>query len=249
MGGVARVRWTPETLIVGIAVVMPDGTLRDQNAAWRSMDRPRDRGDPAIDRDSEFLRTVWIDQARHFHEVIAGRCKLFTCLAEDRTSEGRTLLVAMPRGAEPPHPLTLLRLSMAGLLPIDPIGAESATASIPEPRFVMDLIVRTIEQTIRTAISSRPAVAEDRVSSGVADGTAVDDAHTAILRFLTPRQREILRLMGIGRSNAEIAAELGISMNTVKLHVSAILRRLDLGNRMQAIAIGARICDRRLGDS
>lgn len=246
MGGVARVRWTPETLIVGIAVVMPDGTLRDQNAAWRSMDRPRDHDEPAIDDGSEFLRTVWIDQARHFHEVIAGRCKLFTCLQDDRTSEGQSLLVAMPRGAEPPHALTLLRLSMAGLLPIDPLGAGSATASIPEPRFVMDLIVRTIEQTIQTAISTRPT-APDRLNAAPANGPSDQDAGTAILRFLTPRQREILRLMGIGRSNAEIAAQLGISVNTVKLHVSAVLRRLDLENRMQAIALGARISERRIG--
>ena len=56
----------------------------------------------------------------------------------------------------------------------------------------------------------------------------------------------MLALIGQGRSNTEIAALLGISMNTTKLHVAAVLRRLRLDNRMQAVALGARLPDRRL---
>jgi len=55
----------------------------------------------------------------------------------------------------------------------------------------------------------------------------------------------VLALIGQGRSNTEIAALLGISMNTTKLHVAAVLRRLRLDNRMQAVALGARLPDRR----
>ncbi|WP_244670337.1 helix-turn-helix transcriptional regulator [Rhodoplanes elegans] len=239
MSGDARVRLPPETLVVGIAVLTPEGTFVERNAAWRSMDLAPGRDGSAIGGDSAFLRSTWIDQALHLRDVIAGRCKLFTCLQDDHATAGRTLLVAMPRGTEPPHALTLLRLSMQGLLPIDPLGGDLGSASIPEPRFVMDLLVRTIEDTIQTAIGSRTVRAD--ACPVPASPAGADDTHVAILRFLTPRQREILRLMGIGQSNAEIAEQLGISMNTVKLHVSAILRRLDLKSRMQAIALGARI--------
>jgi DNA-binding NarL/FixJ family response regulator len=52
---------------------------------------------------------------------------------------------------------------------------------------------------------------------------------------LTPREVDVLRLMARGRQNKEIAAELVISERTVKFHVSAILRKLEAGNRTEAV--------------
>jgi LuxR family maltose regulon positive regulatory protein len=51
---------------------------------------------------------------------------------------------------------------------------------------------------------------------------------------LTPREREILDLMGRGLANKEIAAKLVISENTVKVHVRHILEKLGVRNRIQA---------------
>ncbi|MGH3045660.1 MAG: response regulator [Gaiellaceae bacterium] len=51
---------------------------------------------------------------------------------------------------------------------------------------------------------------------------------------LTARELEILRLLGAGRSNKEIAAELQISERTARTHVSNILGKLDLTSRTQA---------------
>jgi DNA-binding NarL/FixJ family response regulator len=55
---------------------------------------------------------------------------------------------------------------------------------------------------------------------------------------LTDRQREILLLLGDGQSNKEIARQLELSENTIKVHVSGILRALNLRNRTQAGVIG-----------
>ncbi|MFD2181041.1 helix-turn-helix transcriptional regulator [Rhodoplanes azumiensis] len=62
----------------------------------------------------------------------------------------------------------------------------------------------------------------------------------SIVDHLPRRQRQVFALLGEGRSNGEIAAALGISTNTAKLHVAAVLRRLGLDNRMQAVALAAR---------
>ena len=52
---------------------------------------------------------------------------------------------------------------------------------------------------------------------------------------LTDREKEILRLLATGLSNAELAEHLFLSETTVKTHVSSILRKLHVRDRVQAV--------------
>jgi DNA-binding NarL/FixJ family response regulator len=54
---------------------------------------------------------------------------------------------------------------------------------------------------------------------------------------LTGRELEIIRLMVVGRTNKEIGNALGISVNTVKVHIGHILEKLGAGGRAEAVRI------------
>ena len=68
-------------------------------------------------------------------------------------------------------------------------------------------------------------------------GTPAPRSGEEAISGLTPRQRGVLELLGQGKANKEIGAELGLSEATVKQHVSAILKALNASNRVQAVLL------------
>jgi DNA-binding NarL/FixJ family response regulator len=66
------------------------------------------------------------------------------------------------------------------------------------------------------------------------------DLPSAADHLLTPREAEVLALLAQGLANKQIAVVLGISEHTVKFHVSSIYGKLGVGNRTEAVRVGAR---------
>lgn len=72
-------------------------------------------------------------------------------------------------------------------------------------------------------------------------GDARADDDLARIASLTPAQRRILAAIRQGLLNKQIAYELAISEATVKAHITAILRKLGVGNRTQAVLLAAKL--------
>lgn len=63
----------------------------------------------------------------------------------------------------------------------------------------------------------------------------------ARLRDLTPQQFRVLQMLGAGRLNKQIAYDLNVSEATIKAHVTAILRKLGVTNRTQAVLMAGKL--------
>ncbi len=96
-------------------------------------------------------------------------------------------------------------------------------------------IVRAIELVAAGESMLSPTVTRrliDRLA-GDQDADARHNAAAAQLNGLSPRDREVAAAIAQGKSNAAIAADLHLSVATIKSHVSAMLAKLQLDNRVQ----------------
>jgi DNA-binding NarL/FixJ family response regulator len=77
------------------------------------------------------------------------------------------------------------------------------------------------------------------------NGTSQQNPDTAALATLTPTQLKVLRGVHSGQLNKQIAWDLGIAEATVKAHMTALMRKLNVRNRTQvALAVQGLALDR-----
>jgi DNA-binding NarL/FixJ family response regulator len=97
--------------------------------------------------------------------------------------------------------------------------------------------VEDLQRAVRTVAEGGawldPAVTA-RVLATYRQGPVSSDPHPAV-DVLTPREREVLVLIGSGRSNAEIADDLSLGEGTVKTHVGHVFAKLQLRDRAAAV--------------
>jgi DNA-binding NarL/FixJ family response regulator len=94
-------------------------------------------------------------------------------------------------------------------------------------------IVRAIEHVHAGDSMLSPTVTRRLIALVAADDGGRRDAARARLEALSAREREVADAVGRGAANAEIARELHMSVATVKAHVSRVLVKLEVENRVQ----------------
>jgi two-component system, NarL family, response regulator YdfI len=123
------------------------------------------------------------------------------------------------------HPATeavaeVLRAGVKAVLPSGMGGQEIAAAIEAAAAGLVVLEATAVETLLRSP------------SPASSDGTLVE--------ALTPRETEVLRLLGAGLGNKEIASRLEISEHTVKFHVASIMGKLGATSRTEAVTLGIR---------
>ena len=102
------------------------------------------------------------------------------------------------------------------------------------------LLLRNVSaEALAAAVSAVTLVLDPAIASRLIPGrTPVRPSTT---HDLTPRELEVLQLMAEGMANKAIAARLGVSEHTVKFHVNAVLGKLAVGSRTEAVVQAARL--------
>ncbi|MBQ1069190.1 response regulator transcription factor, partial [Micromonospora sp. D75] len=133
--------------------------------------------------------------------------------------------VAAWRTAGPPYPLGRARLGLA-----------EAAAAAGERDDVAAAVRETVEVAARLGappLGEQAATLARRVGLRGTGRPGPD--------LLTSREREVLRLVAEGHSNSRIAERLFISPKTASVHVSRIIAKLDVTNRVEAAALAHRL--------
>jgi two-component system nitrate/nitrite response regulator NarL len=147
------------------------------------------------------------------------------------------------RAVHPNMPIAMLTTSAEERDVIDSLqsGAQGYLLKDMEP----DALIAALGEIVqcRTVVAPELAI----VLAKAVQGDAAGAAPVGRIADLTPREHEILCHLAEGQSNKAIARCLNISDGTVKLHVKAILRKLDVHSRVEAAVISVErgLCERR----
>ena len=140
----------------------------------------------------------------------------------------------------------LARDGVAGSSAAGPIWAAlaRARAELRQPDAATDAANLALE--IATRAGDEPVVRSVRATlellrarrDGQRDGTPRPGSAPGLVEPLSPRELEVLRLVAVGRSNRQVAAELFVTVGTVKSHLHTISGKLGAANRVEAVARG-----------
>lgn len=189
----------------------------------------------ALDDDVEILEANRFEEA----EEIAGRtrdldlitvdlvmpgCDPFTGLSRLRTRAPEVPVVVLSVIEQRRDVIRAIELGAMGYIP----KAASSDEIVHGVRQVLDGNI----YVPRALLNQPDAVEVPSSPSAFAD-------NRRLVETLTQRQREVFELLAKGKSNPEIARDLGVSAHTVRIHISAILRALGVSNRTQAAVLAA----------
>lgn len=238
-----------ESLPVSAVIVDKTGTIVDANAQWRESGRLNGLALINSGVGASYLAYCGpdrdgLDIAEDLSAVLGRQRDLVAHVYPCESSDGRRwyVLLAFPLSFPGGGGAAILHVDISGLLPL-PEFTASAQGQDVSRHFAAAAMSAVIEASASTALSSQlqsmvlgatKSPRRTKAASKAPDGDMLRSR-------LSRRQLQVLQLMGEGKSNREIAEALFRSPHTVKLHVSAILKQLEVRSRTQAALLASKL--------
>jgi len=241
-------------LPASVVILDAAGTIVAVNDAWKDFARQNGLRVPHFAVGSRYLRYCRSDEprsrrfAKELEALLAGKLDLLTFIypCHSPTEKRWFSLIGFPLSPDKPAGVALLHLNLTDMLPFSNDSWQTRAdrrqkTKIPSA-ITLDAMSGKIERSVSEALSSQlnaMFTGRRQASLQSKDETSNQTELTLIRARLSKRQMQVLRLLGEGKTNKEMAKALFLSPNTVKLHVSAILRRLKLRSRTHAALIAS----------
>jgi len=243
-----------KSLPASVAILDASGIIVAVNDTWKRFGQLNGLRVPHSAIGSTYLQYCRSDEphSRRFvgelRALLAGQLDLLTFIypCHSPTETRWFSLIGLPLSLNKPAGVALLHVNLTEMLPL-PISAQRMRSKGERKGQIrlganLDAISGALERSVLETLSSQlntmfsgPAKREKDAAQGEAD-------HVNLVRTrLSKRQMQVLRLLGEGKTNKEIATTLFLSPNTIKLHVSAILQRLKLRSRTQAALLSSKL--------
>ena len=150
-----------------------------------------------------------------------------------------TRRIVRPHATDSPHATDAPRVLILTTFDLDEYvyAALRAGASgfLLKDALAADLLAAVRAVASGEAVTA-PSVTRRLIAHFVGDATAPTDP-SGRLATLTAREREVLTLIGRGRSNTEIQQDLHLAPGTLRTHINRIFAKLDLRDRVQAVIL------------
>jgi len=240
-----------KSLPASVAILDASGTIVAVNDRWKLFGRRNGLRVPNSSIGSNYLQYCQSDEpnSRRFvselRALLVGKRDLLTFIypCYSPTQARWFCLIGLPLSLNKSAGVALLHVNLTAMLPL-PVGMRRTRVKDVNGQIrpgvnlvaIGGALERSVQETLSSQLNTMFTGSARRKKSAAqreADRMKVADGR------LSKRQIQVLHLLGEGKTNKEIAMTLFLSPNTVKLHVSAILERLNLRSRTEAALLSS----------
>lgn len=173
--------------------------------------------------DIRMPRMNGLDAAR---EILGGQAEVAANADDEALAEPSTRVIMLTTFDADEYVFAALRAGASGFLLKD-ASADDLVQAVRVVAAGDALLAPSVTKRLIADYATRPAVAETLAP--------VQAARAERISGVTERELDVMRLVAAGRSNAEVAAQLFLSEQTVKTHVSRLLQKLGVRDRTQLV--------------
>lgn len=243
----------PQVPPVSVAILDRSGRLIGVNEAWKDFGRRYGLQTPNFGVGTNYLSHCEYESSdslqlvTDLRDLLNGKLKVLTRIypCHSPTERRWFCMIGLPLSGNSQSGVALLHVELTPFFAFPEASRTEQARAFGQhsrrPPIDLETVAGSVEYSSLEALTSQLAT---MLIPGQHPPTQHPDEHagqTLDLAGLSKRQLEILGLLAEGKTNMEIAEMLSRSPNTVKLHVSAILRHLHVKSRTQAALLATKL--------